>query len=413
MLPAPSIYLRPYVAETYVQLWWTPADVSGYVVGCLEYPDLSGLYPPSSYTAIIDVSAGTAYTFTLAQSDASGTGPTASFRTVTPGLVPSPPAVVVTADASGTGATVTWTPPSFDGFSPPLGYVVTSIPINGTAVTKRCSHAYDTGRGMVINTASWIGVQTVTDPGYSQMSLLSAPIVPGFIPSSISGLTLWLDAADLTQIYPRPALISTGQLINAWIDKAGLGNGVNTVNYGSPTEPTFRLAGYNTTYPSILYEGTAGFGSPPISLVNNMLTLFTVSQNAFTNVDVSNMRIFQNADATIGPVMDVSGGQCQYAIMNDTSSNAVFASNSLLNQPIISMSRMDLTTCVARLISPTGFTDISAARLNAIDLTTAANYLLGFGSHMNVSEVILYNAALSDAEISSVGAYLRDKWGAA
>jgi hypothetical protein len=253
-------------------------------------------------------------------------------------------------------------------------------------------------------------MQTVTDPGYSQMSALSAPIVPGFMPSTV-GLTLWLDAADLTQMSPSPTFIRTGQLINTWVDKSGLGNSVNTTNYGAPTEPTFRLSGYNT-YPSVLYEGTAGLGSAPISLASNVLTLFTVSQNAFVNTDVSSMRIFQNADATIGPVMDVSGGQCRYTIMNDTSSNAVFASNSLLNQPVISMLRMDVSSSMARLIAPVGFTDISAARLNAIDLAAAINYLTGYGSRMNISEIILYNTVLTDNEINSVGAYLRTKWGA-
>jgi hypothetical protein len=113
--PVTSYKITPYVGTTAQ----TPVKITG--------------TPPATTKTIGGLTSGTAYTFTVTASNASGDGPeSANSAAVTPASATAPGTpggVTATPDASK--VTVAWTAPSSDGGSPITGYVVT--PYQGEA----------------------------------------------------------------------------------------------------------------------------------------------------------------------------------------------------------------------------------------------------------------------------------------
>src|SRR4029077_4798934 len=90
--------------------------------------------PPATTTTVTGLTNGTSYTFKVAASNASGTGPASSpSNAVTPNNLPgAPPGVSAT--AGNASATVSWTAPTNNGGSTITTYTVTPF-IGSTAQT--------------------------------------------------------------------------------------------------------------------------------------------------------------------------------------------------------------------------------------------------------------------------------------
>ena len=124
---------------------------------------------------------GSTYTFTVAASNAFGTGPkSAASNPVTPATVPGAPTIGA-ATTGNQAATISWNPPVSNGGSPITGYVVTPyiggvaqapVPFNSTATTQ-------TVTGLTNGTTYRFAVQAINAVGTGAYSDVSAPVTPG------------------------------------------------------------------------------------------------------------------------------------------------------------------------------------------------------------------------------------------
>lgn len=407
----PNIFIRPRAMDKSIQFWWNTSDVSGYA---LTGPAFSRTYGPQSYTAIVkNLTNNVPYTFQLKAYNAAGYGAAATFRTIRPGFAPPPPlGIVATINADRTSATVNWTHPTTATYI--LGYVIIATPINGSPpIFKLCAHNYDTRLYVSpVTTISWMSVYSVGDAGYSPHSALSAPVIPGFTPSDISGITLWLDGADTTTIQGNAGPVrNTGDSVLQWRDKTGLNKRVSAA---PAAKPTFSFTATNARYPGIV-ASAPGFATNPVQLSStNTMTMFCVSQNTAADLTSTIMGagILKNSSGTIGVGMDISGYSTTYTIKNDTIQNAIFKSPNFLNTPVLSVSYMDLSSCTASIVAPAYFENITAPRLGNTNLNTASVYTLASPTpHMNINEIIVYGIPLTVEQITNVSTYLYSKWG--
>jgi hypothetical protein len=172
-----------------VALSWTApssnggSPITGYRVtpsigGSTQTPILTG--STATTFTVTGLTNGTAYTFTVAAINASGTGPeSAASAAVTPITVPSAPSAVggTPADAS---VALTWTAPSSNGGSAILRYTITPS-IGGVAQTPVQTASAGTSftvTGLTNGTAYTFTVAAVNAAGTGPASAASAPVTP-------------------------------------------------------------------------------------------------------------------------------------------------------------------------------------------------------------------------------------------
>ena len=121
---------------------------------------------------------GATYTFTVAATNAVGTGPAASQSATLPAAPSAPTGLVVTPAANGQSATVTWTAPASDGGSPVTGYTVTRT--GGTPVNLGVAGTH-TWTGLTPGTTYTFtaAAKNAVGPGTQASVSASLPTTPG------------------------------------------------------------------------------------------------------------------------------------------------------------------------------------------------------------------------------------------
>jgi len=224
--------------------------------------------------------------------------------------------------------------------------------------------------------------------------------VTPFSPLDISGLSLWLDAADAATI------TQTAGAVSQWDDKSGLNNHARqAVGANQPTTGTTTINSKNTIY----------FDQPTADYMTFASQIGTDTYYAFmaglcTSAGASARNIIGGGGNTFNFRLSATNLQMQIVTTN-IAVRLTGGTNTSTSTPYIYSAQSQ----------PTG----NRVRLNGVsDGSNATNpvYTNGFtelGSsidgmnqfHGQMGEVLVYTSPLTDADINLIGAYLAAKWG--
>lgn len=158
----------------------------------------SGASSPITVTGLTN---GTAYTFTVAATNAVGTGASsAASNSVTPVGVPAAPTIGTATQISDTQATITFTPPTNDGGAPITLYTVTSSP---GGITATGSGSPITIGGLTNGVTYTFNVTATNIYGVGPASGLTSPLqmLPwGEQAYSVGGTYTWVAPAGVTSV---------------------------------------------------------------------------------------------------------------------------------------------------------------------------------------------------------------------
>jgi len=238
-------------------------------------------------------------------------------------------------------------------------------------------------------------------------ALFSTKIVPpiftggaSFTPASISGLALWLDAADTATI------TQAANLVSQWNDKSG--NNYHFTQGTGSNQPLTNTTTLNSLN-ALLFDGAGD------NLVRTNTDLSSALQNDCTIFVVCKLNSLVR-----GTMFRKDGAEfnIQYntgVTQLNTSHNTAFQFSNLsitgdLNTHIAAM-RVNGTVINGiydGTVAPNGMA--SATTTGQINIGTDRFAGLAFNGPMG--EIIAYNRNLTNAEINQVGGYLSTKWGA-
>jgi len=230
-----------------------------------------------------------------------------------------------------------------------------------------------------------------------------------FMPTSLPGIALWLDAADASTI------VGTAPLVNEWKDKSG--NGLNATK-NTDVAPTYSSTGFNNGLPGVLFNSsTTRLHTPSISP---------------TPVLSSN-----GTDVTLFAVVNYVGGFNSLVVSLDTSPNSFtfFAPWTYIGGNTfadLGNARIGYDTPFYQASTPlifsvtrsgangsifiNGNTHVSSTTLAGTFGTTTDTLCIGGGAWSTavfrsyMAEILIYNRALTTAERQQVEGYLAWKW---
>jgi hypothetical protein len=229
---------------------------------------------------------------------------------------------------------------------------------------------------------------------------------------SISGCALWLDAADPAGTGIAPA---NGSIISSWIDKSGTGN--NGTSYGNPTFVTSAFNGK----PSISFNGSTQRFVGAITNTGNTVSVFAVvSMNSGGQWGrICSLAVTNNYDGGVSslyfiPLIRSSTNQSIQSGRYQGSGNVNVGPVAITyNVPFQAASIVNGTTNILYLNgtsagsgSSTGNFGYTAYGIGAQPSDFQPEYFQGF-----ISEIIIYNTALTTTQRQQIEGYLAWKWG--
>jgi hypothetical protein len=247
---------------------------------------------------------------------------------------------------------------------------------------------------------------TLTDAANNTGSAATATVTKAFVPTDISSMALWLDAADTSSI------TASGGAVSQWSDKSGNGRHATQGTAGNrPTTGTRTLNSRNVLdfvrtsqhlleLPSGMYGVSAGAN--------------TVIIVAAADDTTNNQRFYNGSNAGTTNVTARYGSTTTFSVQNRT---AVAFTN-------ITITRNTSAHALGYRRSGTAITPFydgadGTPGSNAQDCTLTS---LGIGRDSAnttdsldgiVAEVLVYAKSLSNAELNKIGSYLASKWGIA
>jgi hypothetical protein len=337
---------------------------------------------------------GVDYSFSIIAINANGFGDEVYFRTVQPGSKPS----TVTdqtyiIDPSGT-LSISWTPPK-DGDSTIRWNVVTCHPIDSKAKTISKSligEANNTGNISNLDTtkAYQVIIQAVNDPGYSPPTSYLDTIFWGFRPTDIGSLSLWFDMSN-----PRTLLdASFNSIVSA--DNPQVTNLKELFSGDSATSTVpapYLKTGLGSRYPALQCSSII-FKPNEHIIQTNTATFFIVFEAKNATILLSD----SNA------ILKITTGASQIDC-NPTTPLGFAAS-----APNLLVAKVQGATTTFLFESP--YTDSTSGTegRHGTNLSGLGDLCVG-GQGAKISEVLVYDAALDEAQCGAVQAYLRQKWG--
>jgi hypothetical protein len=237
----------------------------------------------------------------------------------------------------------------------------------------------------------------------SEFVINSYSFTKAFSPSDVSGLAIWLDAADDTTLFDATSggsLPANNGDVHRWEDKSGNGRHFTRATSGRPTRVTSAVNSNDAVrfVGSQFIARTEGtFGAADI------VNLFLVAQTADTSYawtsTTSNNSTYY--DATIsGQTSSILGG-----VAGSVTENRV-------NGASFSGNRNDLY--LARGSSANIFAALGISATSANLANFELNYRHGGGAGVSdgyACELLIYGSSITTTERDSIESYLATKWG--
>lgn len=431
----PVIRPRPRVTNNTYEVWWQPpvsdggSPITGYVLECPSV--YVNTYAPTDRYAIITgyLPTNTDFTFTLLATNANENGAVATFRTVRLGNPPdAPTAPSVTRDASGV-ATFSWTNPAYTG-GIPLGWnVVTAFPIDASGSVQKWN-TFGTDETLTLGAGNpttlnpektYVGlIQGRNDVSFCPRTTFTAPITFGYLPTDISGLTLWLDAADANTLYSDLAATQKvgfrldGQPVAAWRDKAS--NAKFVATGAAPDYATVNIKGINSTYPSVRFTQASKqldvSGSVTLT-THNRMTYFAVIQLISATDDIYMMNLVNGNSVIVNLAFEplrFSGTGSYILRMDGTVNGSTQIANT--GAPFQIDVYADASTTNANQIHPASVAYTDTRTGGSLNTAYTGSIGQGTGTYdLRVSEILVYDRNLDSTERGQINTYLTRKWG--
>jgi hypothetical protein len=267
--------------------WTAPANggsaitsytVTPFVGATAQTPVTVSGSPPATSTTVNGLTNGTAYTFTVAATNAVGTGPaSAASNAVTPTGTPAAP-TSVTATAGNGSAQVSWTAPLSDGGSAITSYTVTPF-IGATAqtpvtVTGNPPATSTTVNGLTNGTAYTFKVTASNAVGSGSASAASNAVTPTGPPGAPTAVAATAGNGSAQVSWTAPAN-DGGSAITSYTVTPFIGATAQTpvTVSGSPPATSTTVNGLTngTTY-TFTVTATNSLGTGPASAASNAVT---------------------------------------------------------------------------------------------------------------------------------------------
>ena len=254
---------------------------------------------------------------------------------------------------------------------------------------------------------SWLGCNAFGIGGGTQLNIPQPVIV--FKPTDLSDCSIWLDATDNLTITAD----GSGN-VSSWFNKGDLsGSMVPDGVYAVPTTGIHTLNGNNMiwfdsnqTLTSIFQFSQQAY---TMFLVGNVLSDLTVNNYASFFLGIGFYDFGQNIFWDSGAAEywnGISANGIGGTIITTTSTDPI-------NTPSIYAYRTS-SDLSSNQILVNGVTQSLYINDFLTYTTSATNYWIHYPTHtsvFDVGEIIIYNRALSDSEVSQVQTYLADKFG--
>ena len=236
-------------------------------------------------------------------------------------------------------------------------------------------------------------------------------VLGSFDPRSISGLAMWLDAADTSTV-----TLDGSSNVSTWADKSG--NGRDATQATTTRRPSY--AATVNGRPVITFDGVDDqLRSSYVNTGTEMSVFMTFAKDAAGGTSNTFSRIFAMFDTVDTADWNTLTGISYHW---DRAGNVVrVMRNSLAIAPVTAPSYGTFTTCGFRR-NGTAITNWLAASTNtgttASNTFSSTHVAVGGNNadgYMNgrIGEVIVYGRAVTDTEADTLIAYLKTKWGTA
>ena len=241
------------------------------------------------------------------------------------------------------------------------------------------------------------------------------------VPLTVSGLQLWLDAADSSTLFDATAggnLVTTdGAAVARWADKSGLGNhATQTTANARPLLKTNIKNGRNV----IRFDGQNDVINAGGNLMRSAHTMFIVVNNLAKGRGYHNLffgitpninglyyGMINNSAPTGGTPNKLSTGRKGVAADAQESGTTSFGTYALF-----SATRSGTASTLFKNGSQVGVNSNWTYQIDGDQLTTIGCENLSSSNPLygDVSEILIYNAALTTTQRQAVETYLNTKW---
>jgi len=356
-------------------------------------------------------------------------------------LPPAPTALTATAGAAS--ASLSWTAPSVSQQTPISDYRVQVSSDNGTTWTTfadgTSTATSASVTGLTNGTAYVFRVAAINAIGQGAYTSASGSVTPGFVPSAVAGLQLWLDASDASSLFDATSggsLVAADGAVARWQDKSGSARHATQATSESQPQRKLGVAGGRDI---LRFDGVDDFfdSTDFLDLTSGQqMTLFAVVKRAATGVTHAIVSKYGKSNASDSLTADgwafrlLSSNRADFFASTDEGSGSsarlsdstvsasgftaltVKAAAGSLSQATIYRNSSTVASSATSSGAETLENTSHAVTVGALRYTFNAQtfrYLQFFNG--DIAEVLIYNAALSDSDRAAVESYLIAKWG--